>query len=70
MAKLETETVKKAKGKKRKHNNAENEDEIANKSVIVERHDEQDEPVQTNSSPEVEQRKNNFSVYLINTISI
>lgn len=68
MAKLETEPVKKAKGKKRKHNNAENEDEIANKSVIVERHDEQQQPMHTKSTPETDQGENNFSIYLINTI--
>lgn len=48
MAKLEAVTAKKSKGKKRKHVNNETEDEVANKSVIVESNNvEEDEPMQT-----------------------
>ncbi|XP_023297221.2 uncharacterized protein C7orf50 homolog isoform X1 [Lucilia cuprina] len=52
MAKLETSTVKKPKGKKRKHTNTETEDEVANKSVIVEASNEVDEAMQINTETE------------------
>lgn len=48
MAKIENTTVKKSKAKKRKHsNNQGDEDEIANKSLIVEAHVEEEKPAET-----------------------
>lgn len=68
MAKLENTTVKKPKGKKRKHTNTETEDEVANKSVIVEANVEEDEPMQTNT--ETEQGMNGMLnvIFILNLI--
>ncbi|KAM7358529.1 uncharacterized protein ACRADG_003469 isoform 2-T2 [Cochliomyia hominivorax] len=58
MAKLQASSAKKLKGKKRKHVNNGTEDEVANKSVIVESNKiEEDEPMQTNIESEQDNTK-------------
>lgn len=52
MAKLENSSAKKGKGKKRKHNSTGTEDEVANKSVIVEAHAQSIEPMQMSTETE------------------